>query len=136
MECLLLIVGVIAYFLLLTLSEEFISAGSPDTSYFQSFSTLAIEARYAGYQVAMFILSIASMMLCYLLYQTKLIPQFISTIGFIGYALVLISVPLDILGTIDTTDSGGILYVPGALFELLLLPTWLIVKGFNANNSV
>jgi len=131
MECLLLIIGVIVYFLLLTLSQEFIKAGSPDASYFQSIANLAVEARYSGYQVAMIILSIASLMLCYLLYKTRLIPRIISVVGFIGYASVLVSAPLDILGIIDTTGTGGMLYVPGALFELLLLPIWLIVKGFN-----
>jgi hypothetical protein len=136
MECLLLIVGVIVYLLLLILSQKFVNEGSPDASYFQVIGALAIEARYGAYHVAMFILSIASLMLCYLLYQTKLIPRPISIVGLIGYALVLLSAPLDILGIIDTTDTGGILYVPGAIFELILLPTWLITKGFNLSSVV
>jgi len=106
MECLLLMIGVFVYFLLLTLSQEFIEAGSPDASYFQSIANLAVEARYCAYQVAMIILSIASLMLCYLLYSTQLIPRFISIIGFFGYALILLSAPLDILGIIDTTSGG------------------------------
>ena len=90
-----------------------------------------MEARYSGYHVAMIILSIASIMLCYLLYKTRLVPRMISVVGIIGYASVLVSAPLDLLGIIDTTGTGGVLYVPGALFELLLLPIWLLVKGFN-----
>jgi hypothetical protein len=129
-ECLLLIIGVIVYFLLLTLSQEFIKAGSPDSSYFQTLANVAVEARYSGYHVAMTILSIASIMLCYLLYKTRLIPRIISVVGIIGYSSVLVSAPLDLLGMIDTTGTGGVLYVPGALFELLLLPIWLFVKGF------
>lgn len=130
MECLLLIIGVVVYFLLLILSQEFIKAGSPDSSYFQLIANLSVEARYIGYQVAMLILSIASMMLCYLLYKTWLLPRIIPIIGFVGYLSVLVSAPLDLLGIIDTTGVGGILYVPGAIFELLLFPIWLIVKGF------
>ncbi len=132
MECLLLIVGAIVYFLLLNLSKEYISAGTPASSHFQTLGSLAVAARYSGYQVAMIILSIASLLLCYILYKTRLIPRLISVLGFIGYLLVLLSAPLDILGIIDTTGIGGIMYVPGALFELFLLPIWLIVKGFNA----
>jgi len=131
MECLLLIIGVIVYFLLLTLSHEFINSGSSDSSYFQTLANIAVEARYSGYHVAMIILSIASIMLCYLLFKTRLIPRIISVVGIIGYASVLVSAPLDLLGIIDTTGTGGVLYVPGALFELLLLPIWLFVKGFN-----
>ena len=136
MECLLLIIGVIVYFLLLTLSQDFINAGVPDASYFHTLSTLAVEARYSAYHIAMIVLSIASLMLCYLFYQTQLIPRFISIVGFIGYALVLLSAPLDILGVIDTKGTGGVMYVPGALFELFLLPFWLIFKGFNSTKSV
>lgn len=131
MECLFLIIGVIVYFLLLNLSQEFIKAGSPDSSYFQTLANVAVEVRYSGYHVAMIILSIASIMLCYLLYKTRLIPRIISMVGIIGYALVFVSAPLDLLGMIDTTGTGGVLYVPGALFELLLLPIWLFIKGFN-----
>jgi hypothetical protein len=131
MECLLLIIGVLVYFLLLALSQEFIKAGSPDSSYFQTLANVAVDARYSSYHVAMIILSIASMMICYLLYKTRLIPRIISVVGIIGYALVFVSAPLDLLGMIDTTGTGGVLYVPGALFELLLLPIWLFVKGFN-----
>jgi len=131
MECLLLIIGVIVYFLLLVLSQEFIQAGSPDTSHLQAIADIAVETRYSAYQVAMIILSIASIMLCYLLYKTRLIPRVISVVGIIGYASVLVSAPLDLIGMIDTTGTGGVLYIPGALFELFLLPIWLIVKGFN-----
>ena len=131
MECLLLIIGVIVYFLLLVLSQEYIKAGSPEVSYFQTLANLAVKARYSGYQTAMIILGIASIMLCYLLYKTRLIPRFISVTGLIGYALLLVSAVLDILGVINTTGAGVILYVPGALFELFLLPIWLLVKGFN-----
>jgi hypothetical protein len=130
MECLLLLIGAIVYFLLLTLSQEFIKAGSPDSSYFHILANVAVEARYIGYQMAMIILSIASIILCCLLYKTRLIPRIISVAGLVGYTLVFVSAPLDLLGIIDTTGTGGILYVPGALFELLLLPIWLFVKGF------
>jgi len=131
MECLLLIIGVIVYFLLIALSQEFIKAGSPASSCFQTIANVAVEARYSGYHVAMIILSIASIMLCYLLYKIRLIPRIISVVGITGYLSVLVSAPLDLLGIIDTTGAGGVLYLPGALFELLLFPIWLFVKGFN-----
>lgn len=130
-ECLLLIVGVIVYFLLLTLSQNFINAESIETLYLQTISALAIETRYGCYHVAMIVLSIGSVILCYLFYQTKLIPRIISIVGIVGYTLVLFSGPLDLLGVIDTTGTGGVMYVPGALFELFLLPPWLMIKGFN-----
>ena len=136
MECLLLLTGVIIYFLLISLSQKYIGEGYPKNSYYQTLSQIAIEARYGAYHVAMIILSIASMMLCALMYKSRLIPRLISIVGFVGYTMVLLSAPLDILDIIDTTSTGGILYVPGAIFEILLLPIWLFAKGFKLSDSI
>jgi hypothetical protein len=40
-------------------------------------------------------------------------------------------VPLDLLGVLDMNAAPGqVLLVPGALFEAVALPIWLIAKGF------
>ena len=130
-ECVLLIVGVIGSLSLIVLSQAYIQAGAPDASYFQTIGNLIIAVSNVAYQIAMVILGLGSMMLCYLLYQTKLIPRFISVWGFIGYVLLLVSALLDIFGVIDTQGVGMIMYLPGTIFELILLPAWLIIKGFN-----
>jgi len=135
MECLLMSIGVLVYFLLLSLSQESLAAGAQSSAHLKSLAALAIEARYSGYQLAMLILGLVSMLLCYLLYRTQLIPRWIAAIGLIGYALVFVSAPLDLLGVIDTTGAGGMLYLPGGVFEILLLPLWLIAKGFNSQNT-
>lgn len=48
--------------------------------------------------------------------------------GFIGYALLLIKMLSEILGY---KGLGEILYLPVALCEILI-PLWLIIKGFNS----
>lgn len=74
----------------------------------------------------------AGVILSYLLFAFKLVPRSIATLGFIGYAFLLLGVPLDFAGVIDMNDGlGQALFVPGALFELIVLPIWLIVEGFN-----
>lgn len=131
-ECVLLIVGAIIYLFFLALSQEYINAGAPDASYFQTIGVLAIKLRYVAYQIAMLILGISSLLLCYLFFQSKLIPRWLSVWGLIGYAFLLISALLDIFGIINTVDGTGIImYLPGFLFELIIFPIWLIVKGFN-----
>jgi len=132
-ECVLLVVGSIVYLFLILLSKEFITAGSPDASHFQSIGTLAIGIRYFAYQIAMIFLGLCGTLFSYLLYKTKLIPKPISTLGLISYILLLASALLDIFGIISTQGLGIIMYIPGTLFELILLPLWLILKGFNAS---
>jgi len=52
-------------------------------------------------------------------------------LGLIGGAVLLLGTALDMFGLIDVDQGAGLLVVlPGGLFELIL-PIWLIVKGFN-----
>jgi len=74
---------------------------------------------------------IGGLILTYLLYTSRMIPRVISGLGFIGYSLLLLVVPLDLLGVVDSTTGVGLaMLTPGGLFEFLILPVWLITKGF------
>jgi len=99
---------------------------------YQSMASLAFGIRMSCYQIAMVILGLNSLALCALFFKTNLLPRWISATGFIGYLLLLASAVLDLCGIIDTTGAGGLLYIPGGLFEVVLLPAWLIVKGFKS----
>jgi hypothetical protein len=132
-ECMLLLVGAIVYFYLVDLSQTFINAGTPDAPYFRILSALAISMRYASYQIAMIILGFGSLFLCYLLFQSKLVPRFLSVWGFVGYVFLFASGLLDVLGVVDTVHgAGAMLYIPGGLWEFIAFPIWLFLKGFNS----
>jgi hypothetical protein len=127
-ESAILIVSVIGALILIPLSQEYITAGATGDSYYQTIGTLAIKGHDTAFELAMLVLGLGSLMFCYLLYTSKLIPRWISVIGLIGYVALLASSCLGIFGV----DVGMILYIPGALFEIIF-PIWLIVKGFNIN---
>ena len=74
--------------------------------------------------------SVAGSILAYLLYRTRLIPRFISILGVVGYPVLLVGTVLAMFSLIDVTKGVGLLaVVPGGLFELIL-PIWLLTKGF------
>jgi len=134
-ECILLIVGPICYLYIIALSRE--SMNVADSTYFVTAFALAMQIKYYGYQIAMIILGIGSILLCYSLYNSRLIPRFLSIWGGIGYLSLLLSAILDICGLIDTKNGmGAILYVPGGLWELLVFPLWLFIKGFNTSTNI
>jgi hypothetical protein len=55
----------------------------------------------------------------------------------VGYVLLTVGVPLDLLGVLDMSAGAGLLLVvPGGLFELVFLPIWLITRGSSAPRSV
>ena len=80
---------------------------------------------------------VGGIVLTYLLRVSRLVPRAIALLGLVGYVLLTIGVPLDLLGVLDMSQGAGLLLVvPGGLFELVLLPIWLITKGFSAPRSV
>ncbi|NIK79233.1 hypothetical protein FHS15_004391 [Paenibacillus castaneae] len=126
LESALLILSAIGPLVLIELSKKYISVGSAKAPYFETIGNLLLEAHSVLFQMAMIVLSLGSLLLCNVLYRSRLVPRFLSAIGFIGYAALLASGCLSILGQ----EIGSILYVPGAIFEIVF-PIWIIVKGFN-----
>jgi hypothetical protein len=74
---------------------------------------------------------IGGLILNHLLFTSRMIPRPIAVLGLIGYTLLLLVVPLDLLGAIEENSGTGLaLLAPGALYEFMILPIWLIAKGF------
>ncbi len=77
--------------------------------------------------------AVGGLVLTSLLYVSRLVPRAIAVLGLTGYGSLLLGVPLDLLGVLDLDAGLGlVLFAPGALFELVLFPVWLIAKGFSA----
>jgi hypothetical protein len=124
---------VIIYLLLLTLSQEYVNAGSPDASHFQTSGTLLLQADDWINYVMTIVFSLGALMFYYLWYQSKLIPRFLSVWGLIGATLTLPVGLLCMFGLITELSALGlILALPLALNEIFLA-VWLIVKGFNSS---
>jgi hypothetical protein len=128
-ECLLLILGSICYLYIIALRG--LSLHEADSSIYATGITLALKIKYYGFQLAMIILGFGSLFLSYSLYKSRIIPRFLSIWGGIGYLFLLFSATLDICGVISTTSGlGFVLYIPGGLWELIMFPLWLFIKGF------
>ena len=82
--------------------------------------------REISFQLAMIFLGAGSILLCWILLANRLIPRALSILGIIGYIALFLSGWAELYGL---SGLGLILFVPGALFELIL-PVWLFAKGF------
>src|SRR5258706_1118154 len=118
---------VISWLLLLTLSREYIKAGTPDASYFQLLGTLLLKAGDWIAQILAIVFSIGALVIYYLFYQSKLIPRWLSIWGLIGAILYLAAPLLVMFGFVLE-----ILTAPLAVQEIVLA-VWLIVKGSNSS---
>ena len=131
-ESVILIVGHVSQLSLVTLSQEYVQAAAPDASNFQTFGTLLIALwDWALLLGIMIVFGLTALILNFLLYQTKLIPRWLSGWGLVGATLLLAAGLLEIFG-INLTDA---INLPIALQEMVFA-IWLIVKGFNSSAIV
>lgn len=86
---------------------------------------LLVEGRQTAYHIAMLGLGVGSLPFCALLYRTRLAPRWLAGLGLLGYAALLAGSALELAGL----DMRLLHNLPGGIFELLL-PIWLLVKGF------
>ena len=129
-EGVLFIVSVVSLLSLLTLSQEFVKAGALDASYFQTIGTLLQEENYWAYHMGTISFGLAAPMFYYLLYQSKLIPRWLSGWGLLGVPLWLAVSLLIMFGLDPSSTISTLLYLPIGVNEMVLA-VWLIVKGFN-----
>jgi hypothetical protein len=123
------IVGSIILLSLLTLSQEFVMAGAPAASYFQTLGTLLFASRDWSFMIGSgLVWTLSALILNYVLYQSKLIPRWLSGWGLVG-ATLSFAVYLLQFFSINLTDW---LFLPIALQEMVFA-VWLIVKGFNSS---
>ena len=118
-----LAVGVLSLLMILPLAQQFGNAESP--AWATGLASLATQWNTLAFQIAMMSLGLASLFMCSLLFQTRLIPRFLSVWGFVGYAIFMTGAIAEIFGI----HIGILLSVPGGLFEVAL-GFWLIIKGF------
>jgi len=127
-----LIVGMTSALLLLALSQEFVKAGASDSSYFQTLGGLLHTGRDLVNHVAMpLALIVSALMLFFILYQTRLVPRWLSGWGLVGTTVSIWATLLVMFRLIEIiTPIYIVLAIPWALQEMVL-PVWLIAKGFN-----
>jgi hypothetical protein len=94
---------------------------------FLSHNTILLEIHSGIHAAHAYIFAIAALIFYYLLYQSKLIPRWLSAWGVIAAILLILVNLLEVTGIISELM---ILKLPIILNELVLA-IWLIVKGFN-----
>lgn len=128
------IIGFICLLLLLSLSQQYVKAGTQDLLYFQTLGDLLRTGRDFVNHVAMiFATSVGGLMFYLLLFKTKLIPRWLSLWGFTGTLFTIFASLLIMFHTIDIiTPVYIILNLPLILLEIVLA-IWFITRGFDSN---
>jgi hypothetical protein len=120
---------VMSWLLLLPLSREFVLAKSTETpnmivlgKMLQSFGNLPI---------LVIVFSLGALMFYYLLFESKLIPRWLSIWGIIAIILHLISGLLILFGMQSGFSVSNMIMNFPIFLQEMVMAVWFIVKGFN-----
>jgi len=130
-EAITLAVSKIGLFALIPLSLEFVGAGAPAASYFQTLGDFLYSGVYQqADNIHMLFYSFGGVMWFYLFYRSRYIPRVLSilglvieSVGLIGMVLLLLAVRVDML-----------FFYPIAVLELAI-GLWLMVKGIREGSE-
>jgi len=115
----------IAWLVLLSVSKEFVMAGTPDASNYQTWGSLLVAAFDWIEQILAIVFSLGALMIYAVFYQSRLIPRWLSIWGIAGGAVYL-AVPVLFLFGVDVEFR----VIPLGVQEMILA-LWLIIKGFS-----
>ncbi len=131
-EAVTIIIGAIGMLLLLTLSKQFIAAGAPDASYFQTLGTL-LQTLVNNWNslISTIFFSISALILNYILYRSRLIPRWLAIWGLVGAILHIVGGLLGMFEVVAESSTFGMVFVIPIALEEMVFAVWLIAKGFN-----
>jgi hypothetical protein len=122
----------ISWLCLILVSQDYVAAGVPGPSYFQALGGLLLKGHDSINTVLIVVFSLGALMLYSVLYQSRLVPRWISGWGLIAILLHLCTGFLTLFGVVGTFATITVVMdLPIALQEMVMA-VWLIVKGFNA----
>jgi hypothetical protein len=105
--------------------------GTVDASSSQSLGSVLKGLHDVAIVVLYLVTSVGGTILAVLLLRSHLVPRPLALLALIGYPMLFAGCVLDMFGATDVTQGSGLLAVaPGGLFELIL-PIWLLAKGFS-----
>ena len=129
LETVIYIISAISMLLLVPLSQEFSKAGTSGVSYFQTLG--ALLKGVVDLPILVFVFSLGALIFYTLLFQSKLIPRWLSVWGLVAITLHLATGFLTIFGSQTAFDTSNMVMNSQIFLQEMVMAVWLIVKGFN-----
>ena len=127
------LIGTLSLLVLLTMSQDYVAAGSPDPAFWSASADtlLAVREWVFGF-VAMVPFLLGALMYYYLLFRSRLVPRWLSGWGLVGAGLGLVAtVYAGFAQEFGFSTVNTVLNIPIGIQEMVLA-VWLIAKGFKA----
>lgn len=123
----------ISWLALVSVSQASIQAGAITVASFQELSSLLLAIGGTSFTLTKIIFPLGALMLYTVLYQSKLIPRWISVWGLGAVVLDLAAGFAHMFGLVDSEATiYTVMFLP-MLVQEMVMAGWLIVKGFNSS---
>jgi hypothetical protein len=117
---------------LVTVSEQFIDAGSPADSHYQTLGdALLAGSDWDKAHLAFIVFTLGALLLNYLLYRTRLVPRWLSIAGLVAAAIHLFGMILGMYGTEASEAVQLVVIDMPILVQEMVFALWLIIRGFD-----
>ena len=122
-------VGLVCLLSLVTLGQQFASAGVAERASLQTIGSALLIIRQHAILAAVFAFSLGAFLYYLLFFQSRLIPRWLSGFGIVAIILMMAACVMALF-------SGNLVskYIPlvfPIFLQEMVLAVWLIVKGFN-----
>jgi hypothetical protein len=116
---------------LLSLSQEFVKAGSPASSWFQPAASAIKGVReWMANGAFLFPWSIGGFIYYTVIYRTRLVPRWLSAWGLLGLVLMLAGAFAGMFGLLGPLSPAQLLLMLPIMVQEMVLAVWLIAKGY------
>ncbi|HEU0295970.1 MAG TPA: DUF4386 domain-containing protein [Anaerolineales bacterium] len=125
---------VIGWLSLPLISQKYIKASAAESFYFQALGDLVLEAHDQIGHVLTIVFILGALMFYYVLYQSKLVPRWLSSWGLLAAIPYFVSGVAGLFGLLSPMSTVQMVLVLPLALQEMVLAVWLIVKGFNSSS--
>lgn len=116
---------------LVNISQQYVQAEAATASSFQPLGVLLLEGHDSIRSVLEIVFPLGALMFYYVLYQSKLIPRWLSGWGFIAAILWFTAGLLGMFGLLVPMSPTQLFFSVPIGVQEMVMALWLIIKGFN-----
>lgn len=124
------------WLMFIPVGQAFLNAGAADAAIFQAMGGFIKQVVYWTEHLLAIVFTIGALILYWLFFKTKLIPNWLSLWGFVGAILYFAAPVLNLFDpqhpALSLGAKRGNLMTPLAIQEMVFA-LWMIIKGFNTN---
>ena len=130
-ESVLFAIGTMHLITLANVSQAFVTAGEPPSSYFHTLGEVLLAGHNWDNAALLFIaFGVGAILLNYLLYRTRLVPRWLSGWGLIS-ATLIVAVRVMLMSGFELSSSTVVMMDMPIMLQEMVFAIWLIIKGFN-----